>query len=204
MKSIIAGVSLGVLLAVSTDSSATGQHQAYFVDESVEVSNHRIFPAGPEVDGYTVLVRDFRNKEVRIDVASAALEPDTAYSIWLVAFNNPEHCAMPYACSPADLANPDVRGSAFWGGGILADENGYGSTSMVLQPGRTERELFANMSDLGLQDIHRAEIHIVLRSHGPTGLAGSVADQIGTAFLACPGGVPAGCVNRFASVHVAN
>ena len=175
--------------------------QGYYVDESVEVAKHHVFPAGAEVDGATILVRDFRNKVVRMDVSTAALEPDSAYSIWLAVFNSPEYCGIPHDCMPADLGNADVRGSVFWGGGLISDGDGHGSTTMTLQPGRTDRELFANMSDLGLQDIRRAHIHVVLRSHGPIGVAGSVADQIRTAWLACPG---TGCFNAFTSLHVTN
>lgn len=175
--------------------------QGFYVDESVEVSNHFMFPNGPEVDGATILVRDFRNKVVRIDVTSAALDPDTAYSIWLAVFNSPDQCATPGGCVVSDIFNPDVRASVFWGGGLISDANGYGSTTMTLQPGKTKRELFAIEADLGLQDIRNAEIHVVLRSHGPTGLAGRVADQLGTANVACPGGNPMNCINAFFSVH---
>lgn len=175
--------------------------QGFYVNESVEVSNHIVFPSGPEVDGATILVRDFRNQVVRIDVTSAALEPDTTYSIWLAVFNSPDQCAIPGECSVPDIFNPDVRASVFWGGGLLSNADGYGSTTMTLQPGRTDRELFAIPSDLGLQDIRNAEIHVVLRSHGPVGVAGPVAMQLGTASAACPGGDPMNCFNAFASVH---
>ena len=54
------------------------------------------------------------------------------------------------------------------------------------------------MRNDGLQNTKKAEIHVVLRTHGPAGLAGTVADQIGTANEACP---VAGCQNKFFSVH---
>jgi hypothetical protein len=196
----------GVSAILAVPAGAIGQEsgagvQGYYVDESVEVADHHVFPMGAEVDGATILVRDFRNKVVRMDVTTAALEPDTAYSIWLAVFNSPEHCGTPHNCLVSDLGNPDVRASVFWGGGLISDGDGHGSTTMTLQPGRTGRELFANTPDLGLQDIRRAHIHVVLRSHGPIGVAGSVASQIGTAWDACPG---TGCFNAFASVHVPN
>jgi hypothetical protein len=191
----------GFALEAKAETESYYGVQGFYVNESVEVSNHHVFPDGPEVDGATILIRDFRNKIVRMDVTTAALEPDTAYSIWLAVFNSPDQCAGPGQCAPSDLGNPDVRASVFWGGGLIADANGYASTTMTLQPGRTNRELFAIPSDLGLQDIRNAEIHVVLRSHGPTGVAGSVASQIGTANEACPGGNPMNCVNAFASVH---
>jgi hypothetical protein len=182
--------------------SDDGNHYGQYVRELVQVSNHHVFPAGPDVDGATILIRDFTNRIIRATITSAALEPDTAYSIWWGVFNYPEYCATPHSCTPGDLGNPAVRASVFWGGGFLADANGYTNTSLVLLPGKTDRELFANMSDAGLENFGGAEIHVVIRSHGPVGIAGAVADQIGTAFLACPGGN--NCINAFASIHSSN
>lgn len=198
MNRYLASALFASVAVLPLHASAEGVSLGYYVNESVEVAPHFVFPAGPEVDGVTTLVRDFRNKVVRIEVTSAALEPDTAYSIWLAVFNSPDQCATPFQCALSDIPNPAVRTSVFWGGGLISDMNGYGDTSMTLQPGKTRRELFANMSDLGLQDIQNAEIHVVLRSHGPTGVAGPAALQIGTAHMACP---ISGCKNVFASIH---
>ena len=86
----------------------------------------------------------------------------------------------------------------FWGGGLLADGDGYGNTQIELRRGRTGRELFGPMRDDGLQRLRGAEIHLVLRTHGQVGVAGPVAAQIGTANEACP---PGDCQNVFFSVH---
>ena len=201
MKQLLKTALFAATASLPVQASAEGMSLGFYVNESVEISQHHEFPSGPEVDGVTTLVRDFRNKVVRIEVTSAALEPDTAYSIWLAVFNSPHECGTPWACGLSDIANPAVRTSVFYGGGLLSDANGYGGTSMTLQPGKTNRELFANMSDLGLQDIYNAEIHVVLRSHGPIGVAGPAALQIGTANLACP---VSGCANVFASIPSAN
>ena len=129
MKRFMSIFAVGAILAVP--AGAIGQEsgagvQGYYVDESVEVARHQVFPAGAEVDGATILVRDFRNKVVRMDVSTAALEPDSAYSIWLAVFNSPEYCGIPHDCMPADLGNADVRGSVFWGGGLISDGDGHG------------------------------------------------------------------------------
>ena len=81
----------------------------------------------------------------------------------------------------------------------MTDGTGTVNTAVEITPGRTDRELFANTEDYGLQNFWGAEIHVVMRSHGPTGLAGTVAQQVGTANLACP---PEGCSNEFASIHI--
>ena len=177
------------------------------VMESIERSDHVIFGTDESVFGATTLIRDFRNCVVNVNVTSTALEAHWAYSIWIAVFNQPEYCATPNACVVADLeafgGDPRIRASVFWGGGFVADGTGSGNTSFVILPGRTSRELFANTGDYGLQNFGGAEIHVVLRSHGMAGMWGPVADQIGTAGLACPPSPPdgPGCVNEFASFH---
>lgn len=202
--SLISILLLAGLASTQAWGEDSGYHYGQYVSESVEVSNHHIFPDGPDVDGATILIRDFRNRVINATITSAAYEPDTAYSIWWAVFNYPEYCLTPYACALVDIPNPEVRVSIFWGGGYVSDANGYANTSLRLLPGKTNRELFANMSDAGLENFEGAEIHVVMRSHGPVGVAGKVADQIGTAFMACPGGVPSGCQNVFASIHRTN
>lgn len=95
------------------------------------------------------------------------------------------------------MGSPKAKASAIWGGGFLADEFGDGNTSLGLVRGKTRREVLVG-SDVGLLNVRRAEIHVVLRTHGRAGVAGTVADQIGTANEACP---PEGCANKFFSVH---
>ncbi len=176
-----------------------------WVRESVEVANLQRFGSGDLINGAAVMVRDIDNDVVDVEVMTADLEADTAYSIWIVVFNYPEFCATPYACGTDDLfhrgGDERVRSSIYWGGGILADAFGYGHTSLRLMPGRTSRELFPApelTTNAGLKELATAEIHIVIRSHGVAGAAGTVADQIGTATKACP---PEMCQNKYFSVH---
>lgn len=166
------------------------------VRESVEVAQHHQFATDVEVDGATILVRDYRNRVIDVAVTSKALVPDTAYSIWIAAFNRPWACATPYQCGLGDLKNERVKASVFWGGGLISDAFGYGGTQLKLVPGKTERELFTG-GDYGLANM-RAEVHVVLRSHGMIGVAGPLAEQLGTANAACP---PEMCSNDFASIH---
>lgn len=193
------GAAILIGLAV-TEVAVADHHRA--PRESVEIANHHDFVTGEILDGATVLIRDRQTRLVTANISSRALEPDTAYSLWWAVFNRPRFCIEPYHCALADLgqdADPRVRPSVFWAGGFLSDNSGTANTSVSLTRGRTSRELFARTKNYGLQDLLGSEIHLVGRSHGPIGLAGTVAEQIGTASEACPEG---GCKNVFASIHI--
>lgn len=201
-KSILKfAAALTLLLALPL--AATADDKANQVRESVQISDHFTFPpTNPPnmVNGATILIRDFTAGVITATVTSAMLEPHYAYSIWWVVFNRPENCTVPKQCGLVDLSNDAVKPSVFWGGGVIADGDGYGTTQLELRRGRTDRELFANTPDYGLQNLKGAEIHLVLRSHGVVGMAGTTATQLGTANQACPP-APVGCKNVFFSVH---
>jgi hypothetical protein len=188
--------------AAAGQEASRAELAAGVVAESIEVANLRVFNTETMIDGATVLVRDFHDQVVDATVSTHGLEPNVAYSIWWAVFNHPEFCAEPNRCTVRDLeingGDPRVKVSVFWGGGILADEFGAATTALRLPTGRTRRERFASSRDYGLRNIRNAEIHLVLRSHGLAGVAGPVAQQLGTAFAACPS---SGCLNAFASIH---
>ena len=204
MKNIGQKYTVIALAALLTSGQvlADGKHHGQYVRESIEIADHHIFNTDIEVDGATILIRDFDNKIITATVSTGALEPDWAYSIWLAVFNYPQYCITPGECGPADLevngGNPSVKASVFWGGGLVADGSGSANTVFTLLKGKTKRELFAMSKDWGLQNFGGAEIHVVLRSHGVAGIAGPVSQQIGTATEACP---ETGCKNEFASIH---
>lgn len=194
-------MALGFAIALNPAQADHQSSKAKRVKESIELSDLFVFGTENKVNGAITLIRDFDNKEIRARMTSNAFVPDTAYSIWWAVFNRPQYCLEPYRCSTADLAptaNPKVRPSVFWAGGFVADSYGNANTSMVLKPGRTSRELFAGTKNYGLQKLRSAEIHVAIRTHGPAGVAGSVANQIGTSFDACPA---SGCTNDFVSFH---
>lgn len=190
------GAVVGLALVVPMTAYAAN------VKESIQIADHYMFQPAPAeatiAPGATILIRDLKNRVITATLTSAALEAHTAYSIWWVVFNRPQNCATPWKCGSGDLSNSAVGPSVFWAGGFLSDADGYGDTQIELVQGRTKRELFGPMKATGLQNIFAAEIHLVLRTHGPAGVAGPVADQIGSADLACPAD---GCKNVFFSVH---
>lgn len=189
-------LSICALLAVAQPVYA-GKYQRHH--EHVSVSELQAFPAASAADGAIVLTRDLRNRSLTFGLSATNLPIDEAFSIWWVVFNRPQNCAMPFECAGSDLANPDVRGSAFWAGGFVTDDSGTVNTTMSVGAGPTRREVFAG-TDVGLRNVSRGEVHIVLRSHGTSGVAGTVAEQISTANKACPGG-DGTCQNLYFSIH---
>lgn len=115
-------------------------------------------------------------------------EEPTALTIWWVVFNKPENCATS-PCGEPDLFDPTVQASAFYAGGTLTDTEGdamFVSSLYETVPGKFKK-VDPNTSLLGgpgLLNAMKAEIHAVVRSHGPAlfDVPGGVRDQL-TGFL---------------------
>lgn len=128
----------------------------------------------------------------------------TAVTLWWVVFNSPENCATS-PCSGDDLAAAD--GSVFYASGALVPANDRVRFVASLY------ETAADFSDIGpftsivggpgLVDALAAEIHIVVRTHGPA-IAGQETEQI-TLLLepSCQQlGGPNECKNIQFAIHV--
>lgn len=97
-----------------------------------------------------------------------------ALTLWWVIFNNPEECEN--GCDGEDLANPAVAASVVYASGQISRANG----KVRLVAGLFEQaDGFADglIGGPGLLDAEGAEIHLVVRSHGPK-LAGGYLEQI--------------------------
>lgn len=114
--------------------------------------------------------------------------PAGAYTVWWIVFNNPEYCAGPApegsACGIMDLlprgGDPDVRSSVLYGGGHVVGRNGVVNIGHHLGTGDTEGANFGP----GLVNPTTAEIHLVLRTHGPMDPA-RLPDQIDSYEFTC-------------------
>lgn len=95
-------------------------------------------------------------------------------------FNNPAACDN--SCNAPDLGNPAVLGTVLYAAGHVIGPNGKGNFAAHLAVGDTSGDSFPVEfpGDLvGLIAPLEAEIHLVVRSHGPP-LPGQVAEQIST------------------------
>lgn len=94
--------------------------------------------------------------------------PAGAYTVWIVTINDPEHCAAS-PCNEADVfGNPAVDATVFWSDGGIVHANGVGNFGARIHVG----ELPTGDGQIGwpgngLLDPHGAEIHLIVKYHGP-------------------------------------
>lgn len=124
--------------------------------------------------------------EVELSLDTKLLEG--AYTTWWVAFNNPEACED--GCDAPDLENPAVNASVFWATGKIVDEEGMVNFNAEVAEGvlPTGYDQVALGED-GIVDTFSAEIHPIIRTHGPV-MPGQEELQTTTFNGGCP---PEGC-----------
>lgn len=131
---------------------------------------------------------------------TSGLTAGNAYTMWFVVFNNRSAClgpAPPQApgakCGFGDLGRVGVNSSVMYAAGHvvgdgdadnLAGRRGVGDTDGVI-------------AGPGLLNPRGAEIHVVVRNHGPA-IPGLINEQISSFNGGCP---PNSCTNVQASVH---
>jgi len=164
-----------------------------------------------ELTGKSTLHRN--GNGITINFKTAGLMPGHAYTLWWVVWNKPENCATPGACVESDFANAgQVEVQLLYATGSVAGNNGKGNFSAHLKENDDNgsvHELFGLPNFGGLQDAQTAEIHGVLRSHGPK-IPGQVHEQINSYEGGCVVNFPpfteipdeAGeCGDIFAAIH---
>jgi len=123
-----------------------------------------------------------RNKNgITVNFKAEGLFPG-AYTIWWVIWNNPEDCATPNECADSDFGSVEVE--VLYAAGNVVGNNGKGNFSGHLNAGDVSgsiNDLFGLPAAGGLQagNTFNAEVHIVLRTHGPK-VPGLVNEQIGS------------------------
>ena len=199
----LAGLVLGAAAQAAAVSDDSGTSRR-FVKESVGVAPVGAFPALPdgslpEVDGTSVLVRTKTGVGFTLD--TTALAPEAPYTAWWVAFNRPRECFTPYACGAVDLDNAAAKVGVFFAAGRLTDAYGQASFAAQVDYGelpegedQVPNPARANPVEPG------AEIHILLRAHGP---ALEDPEALEAQLTQLNGGCPPNtCANVQASVHL--
>lgn len=183
-------VFLTILLYVGMAAGAAAQAPAPFSAENASASHNRLLWLSdfrPMPNSSSTMLRNRHG--VTLSVNTAGLEPDAAFTVWFLVFNNPEFCAgtAELNCSPlvGDLGNPAVDASAFWGAGRVSDFHGQLDIHSTIFAGGDVpgQRLFGP----GLLHATKADIHIIVRSHGSAATL-QAAGQLGAALTTIEGG----------------
>lgn len=106
---------------------------------------------------------------LKLKLHTSGLPSGYSYSIWWLIYNNPGACAMGAgACNPDDFGNPAVEGSVMNATGRIADGDGRLWINATLAPGFMHSVPNRQLFGPGLQNLYDAEIHVIVRCHGPT------------------------------------
>jgi hypothetical protein len=146
-----------------------------------------------------------------LDLHTSGLQAGHAVTIWWMVFNHPEACISGPStetpddprCGMADMSNPAAGLSVLYAAGHVIDEDGEADFGAYLREGDTDGAL-EGMA-LGLLDAAAADVHLVVRDHGPADPQ-MVVGQIHT-FEVCnpptPPEEPLSCTDLQMSVHEA-
>lgn len=107
---------------------------------------------------------------VAMEMQTVGLEPNAPHTVWWVVFNKPEKCSD--SCNADDLLaadgtpnlNEEAEIAMLFADGAMSASDGEASFSAVLPVGRQLGEWVLGS---GLADAAAAEVHLVVRSHGP-------------------------------------
>ncbi len=129
---------------------------------------------------------------------TAGLVTGTVATFWIAVFNTPAGCAVPNACTPADLNNPNAHGAGIYAGGRIIGADGSATFGGFRAVGDTSG-IFLGVFAGGLVSPMTADIHLVVRTHGAASSDPAVLNQQLTTFNGgCP---PNACANIQQSLH---
>ena len=135
----------------------------------------------------------FRYRQgIAVSMRSKALLPGHTYTIWWVSFNEPTNCGSA-PCGEADIANPEVKCEIMYATGKVVKSGTTGHFRAFLKEGDSSgsiNSLFNLPEYGGLLDSYQAEVHMIIRSHGPI-IEGLVEEQIGSFDGGCSTSLPA-------------
>jgi hypothetical protein len=143
--------------------------------------------------GGSMLVRS--KDGVYMSFHSAGLAPGTAVTTWWVFFNQPKKCATS-PCGLPDLNNPEAQPSLLIATGRVVEVDGTANFGAFRAVGDTTGAVFGP----GLLNAMKAEVHLVVRSHGPALVedAQMLQAQLNSFNGGCPPNV---CGNLQVSIH---
>jgi hypothetical protein len=108
---------------------------------------------------------------IALDLHTTGLQAGRAVTIWWMVFNHPEACLTGATtptvddprCGMADMDNPAAGLSVLYAAGHVIDEGGVADFGGYL----AEHDGDGAIMGQGLEDAAAADIHLVVRDHGP-------------------------------------
>lgn len=199
MKNLLTLLIITLLSFFLSSCSLSEAYNPILEKETHSISNSQVACTSPifnVVDGFAISGSSNlrRNKNtISMNYKVEDLTPGYAYTVWWVIWNNPESCSTPNACIEPDFAiADDVKVEVLYAAGNVVGGSGKGNFSGSLKEndtsGSINESVFGLPSYGGLLDAQNAEVHLVLRSHGPA-IPGEVNEQINT--------YPGGCSINF-------
>jgi hypothetical protein len=172
---------------IQANSNSNGKAKVS-IQRLLTFSGQTVIPGGA-----SMLVRN--GKDVYMSLHAAELTPGTVVTAWWVFFNNPKKCATT-PCSVADLSNAEVQPSLVNATGRIVGADGTADFGAFKSVGDTTGAFTGS----GLLNASKAEIHLVVRSHGPAILddAQTLSQQLSIFNGGCP---PNTCANLQVSIH---
>jgi hypothetical protein len=198
---------VALALQVPTGAQGSGQKGADPEHAGTRVSISPVYVFHPLLQGQLVngagsqLVRS--NDGVFMTFHTQGLTPGTVATAWWVFFNDPKEC-LTSPCRVADLlTNPASQPSLLYAAGRVVGADGTLDLGSFREVGDTTGgESFPPFpsTNPGLLDAKRAEIHIVIRTHGQAllGDAAALTAQLTSFNGGCP---PNTCANVQLSIH---
>ncbi|HIF97257.1 MAG TPA: hypothetical protein EYQ54_09580 [Myxococcales bacterium] len=165
---------LVALLALSFSSLALASEDFSFHEFAQADPLPASMVGAPIEDSEIELDRIFHG--IVIEAETSGLTPHYAYTVWALVFNDPAACE-----DGCDLHDMGADGfAALWTGvGVVANEDGEADFESVMFEDEPAGEILMGP---GLVDARRAEIHLIVRSHGPAAFGDSAVlnDQLTT------------------------
>lgn len=170
------------LLAGCSDQAVTapelGATPPEFASATWATATVLTFDADLTPVGSSRLVRN--DNGVSVDLSTSGLTSGTTATLWMVVFNHPANCSPP-GCGVDDLFAPAVMSDVLYTNGSVIGGSGKASFGGHRREGDNGGSVFAalGLPAPGIIDSRMAEIHFVVRSHGPK-IPGMVDEMIQT------------------------
>lgn len=119
----------------------------------------------PTMGSHSKLVR--HADWVQYNIHTTGLPPG-AYTVWIVTINAPQHCTS-RPCTTADVfLVPAADATVFWSDGGIVQSNGVGNFKARVHVGDVPSDAAQiGWPGNGLTDPFGAEIHLIVKYHGP-------------------------------------